>query len=70
MENRVNSPKAIWKPKDVSSGSGLANDLKGTEVLLSHFFEGRVVRKNCAFTNAKDPIANSGAGVRRISAET
>jgi hypothetical protein len=40
MENRVNSPKAIWKPKDVSSGSGLANDLKGTKVLLSQLLRG------------------------------
>jgi hypothetical protein len=40
MENRVNSPKAIWKLEDISSGSGLASDLKGTEVLLSRLLRG------------------------------
>jgi hypothetical protein len=70
MENQVNSPKTVWKPEYVSSGSGLANNLKGTKVCLSHFFEGRVVQKNCTFTNAKDPITNSGAGVQHVSDET
>jgi hypothetical protein len=40
MENRVNSLKAIWKLEDASSGSGLAYDLKGTEVLLSQLLQG------------------------------
>jgi hypothetical protein len=40
MENRVNSPKTVWKPKDVSSGSSLAKDLKGAEVLLSQLLRG------------------------------
>jgi hypothetical protein len=31
VENQVDSPKTVWKPEDVSSGSGLANNLKGTK---------------------------------------
>jgi hypothetical protein len=63
MEDRVDCTHAVRKSQSVrpEAHSGTS---KGLRYFSASFFEGRVVRKNCALTNAYDPIANLGAGAR------
>jgi hypothetical protein len=42
---------------------------KGPRYFSESFFEGRVVRKNFAFTKALSPTLNSGGGIWFLSAD-
>ena len=43
--------------------------LNGPRYFSMSFLDGRVARKNCAFTKAWEPVGKLGAGAWRASAE-